>query len=646
LDLKHLSVVDDLICLVGEKKYRKAHELAIDLDVIPELNAVLIDHVNNVRLSETEKFMFLAVFPSHKKHLSSSELVISDGTADMLAEAEHRADEGGFDSLIALMDVIRTNNLNNARIMRSLVERTSTFISGITVSSLETEAEASIRLPVLVSRLLVLKLKLIDSSQFEAIFLRLKALRSFVRFAFFARYGQSYTFRDFGLKNSILPLYDVVRTFDHGKLFHSFQAIWGIDKSPASRALNCFHLGLLEDGMSELQTVCNTLRVLKIDIQLMGPELERCLHYPSIDVTDLTEDVAQVVKRIETGYLTYQYLHDKMEGVLQNPVGLHWGSPRIAALTNVLQMVGAIDQLLYYLSRHGLFDEAFDLFEGPLCAQMNKGQLLLSSIIVPAFAFSQWNTFLRRLSKRVNDGIATALLEAFSVMRQRGLWNTLFDLQRKTEFYDDAVVSGINLFHEAISWKIGLNVLNDLRIVLGKSLQEEGRHRFLSFDYLLPLQQRLSLQIGIWQFFAKNIMPFRADLELFGPESHTLALAAHLLLTFQVGFFSELCELPGIVLDQVWETVIDHLQDRGDGQIPLFFQQLVRFGPATYQMITEGLLKCIRSRAVSDEGFINFVKGNVKGDALKVKILSKYGFRQEAIRLARGDPVLLRVIEN
>jgi hypothetical protein len=358
----------------------------------------------------------------------------------------------------------------------------------------------------------------------------------------------------------------------------------------------------------------------------------------------MTHDIDDLVDKIRSEKLTYRYLYDKLISVLADRVGLHWGSPRISALITVLQMVGAVDELLYYLSRHGLFDEAFDVLEGSLCAQMNKGQLLLTSIVVPAFAFSEWNTFIRRLFRRMNDEVATALMDVFSVMKQRGLWSAVFELQRRTGFYDDAVVAGINLFHEAATWKMGLNILNDLRMVLSKSLQEEGRHRFLKFDYLLPLQQRVSLQIGIWQSFMRNNEPFRAELELFGPETHTLALAAHLLLTFQVGFFSELCELPGIVLDQVWERVIDDLQERGDYQIPLFFQQLVRFGPATYQMVAEGLLECIHRRAASDEGFVNFVKGNLKNDALKVKVLAKYGFRQEAVKLARGDASLLRSI--
>jgi hypothetical protein len=324
-------------------------------------------------------------------------------------------------------------------------------------------------------------------------------------------------------------------------------------------------------------------------------------------------------------------------------VGVVAASPHIAALSSALKIIGAHEERVIYLSSCGLFEEAFQEFENEI--QGRTASLFLKLCIAPAIAFSRWRVFLRRLFRN-RSKFESILRELFVFFNQAHSLLLLFEMQRELHFFDEAITTGLRLLRDSNSWESGILLLKGIQAVASDSTSSEVVHtRFSDPRELFQLFRRIELQIVIWQTFARDGRPFDATLSLF--KSHTISVhfGAILLLELQLGYFLEIVDLPE-PLSEICDAAVELMAQGGRLSFTALFQSLARVDGITYQRIVPVLLDSVYRRAASREGFVSFVRENVRGTEFKVMELVRLGFRAEAINIAGGDRMLVRKINQ
>lgn len=307
-------------------------------------------------------------------------------------------------------------------------------------------------------------------------------------------------------------------------------------------------------------------------------------------------------------------------------------SPQLQVMHKTLSLIGANEDRIQFYCRYGQFDDAFSLFQQS-CINASTGpsfSAFLRVLVVPSLAFQQWNTFWHRLLK--TRPIFDPLINDFiNYLQKNDMFYILYTLEKKIGHYDTSVYAALKLFEKSGSWKEREELLIDMRTLIAKALESDQHNSmFFTNDALFQLQWRVSIQLPIITLFIRENVPFNKDLELMTSKENTVKIASYLLIMLQVGYFSEICELPDVPFNEVCEAAIEKLSNDGEKKIPQFLKQLTRLEFGTYKKIIMCISQSIYRRVPDENAFVEFVCNNIKGDNLIVEVLQNFGFEQEA----------------
>ncbi|OHT00574.1 hypothetical protein TRFO_07913 [Tritrichomonas foetus] len=651
-----LPLEKELELLISKKMFIKAKKMATEFNMMQHLETIIQNSATENDLTDIElTFPSLRDFVKKMRYKyqcerndpSEIELVFQEkiykisGLSTSSSDGKlnkSQSEPFKYSQLISLLNEIKESVKSvSTSLMTQIVKLVVDRISKIKVDSLETEIRAMYRIPRLVNALNTFKIhmtSLSDASRFESTFIKLENLSRFINCNFYSLYKENYTFEGFSHRHRGSEYANLCMKYDRTRLLIDIQGVWGLENRFFNNVISCFELGLMDDGINELINIYNAHRALKIDCQPVAEDLITSLSYPlPIRMNDFIQKEFPP-KFDETS--TPSFLNQEIKKALANPDCLVLlNSPQITALNKALSIIGATEDSIQFHCQSGQFEEAFDLFSN--ISNSLRMSTFLKVLVTPALAFSHWNVFWRRVVRRI-ESFTPVLLDFISFLKNNEMYHCLYDIQKRINFFDNSIFAAIKLFEISGSWKDRQDLLNEMKALITKSLTDSDRklhQAFFSDESLFNLQQRVNLQLSIITFLIQKNIPFDKHLELMTSKKNTLQLGSFLLINLQVGYFSEICELPDVSMNEVCDVAVDKLQSSGDGKIPQFFKEITRLEYGSYRNVVLGLMKSIHSRAANEKSFIEFVKRNVRGDELIAMVLQENGFNNEANAILR-----------
>ena len=679
-DLKesNLTVEETLEALLKKRAYAQAKELASDMslqknlrtkmnkiikeaddDTLCRIERVFSDYANQIRIRREEL---------DDKNTASDKL----NYCVKLKEAKSAT----YTEIVELLEEIRKNSdVVTSAMMTEMVGLVSGCLEQICVDSLDSEMDAMLKVSRLVNIIFHLKLKMKNASEvarFGTWFIQLQYLEKFVSCGVFGRFNTQYSLKAFSGKEAGRRFLKICRKRDYKYLMRDIQSAWQITYGVYDPAMMCFELGMLKHGLVELRIAANFVKIINsVDTKIDDTALVQILTRPIVvdlavfepEQSEAAIEISRtksltviescqmplIVQRINEGSVPCPMIHEAVKRKLdeESEFGVIFGSPQISALLDSFDILEAFESKMVYLSRNGLFDDSFQLYQTHFMSQHNRTPVFLKALLSPALAYQNWNAFLRKLMRRISV-FAPVILDVCKWLEQNGLHQCLFELQKGVNFFDHAIKSALILLEDATSWAQAISLLEDIKILISKSANAknpEEHHSFLPQEELFSLQRCVSLQLSVWKMFQQNNEPFNKEFGLVGRREKALKLGAYLLSKLQVGVASEISLLPNIELEDMCDVLVDDLSQR-DGQIPQFFGQLTRLEPSTYAKIVGAIMSSIHRRSASDQSFVAFVKGSVKGSENRARILARFGFIDDALAVARGNEKAIAAVKS
>ena len=683
LKSSNLTLIEELNELITNKMFIKAKKIADEFNLNQELEVIiqktatendltditllfpnLHDFVNKMKIKLQSK-------QDESNYIDINELKEITELDDKLSNSSiSRSNESLlklFKSLLSAFNSVKEKvPYISTPLMSKIQALTTSFISLIKVDSLDSESIAAYmlsRLVKLMNRFKVHIANLSDASLFESYFMRLENLSQFVSCNFYALYNEEYTMEGFIHRQQGAEYAELCQKYDRINLLRDIQSLWGLDQRYFNSSILCFNLGLINKGINELKNSFNAHKSLNIDCCPVTDDLLRSLSYPqplpinqfyeeiTLNGAPLEISISDILKSSKSSGLTIlsqklqknnielkvPSLNNAVQKALSNPDCLViLNSPQLAGLVSSLSIIGADEERIQFHCKSSQFDEAFEIFMK--MAKSEKLSIFLRVLVTPALAFSHWNVFWRKILK-YTEFFTPLFRELIQFLKKNHMFYCLFDIQRRINYFDNSILAAIKLFGLATSWKERQEILSDVKRLISKSLTDtEKKDHMPSFsdEALLKMQQRVNLQLSIISFMIHRNVLYDPNLELMTSKKNTLLLGSFLLLNLQVGYFSEICELPDVNINEVCDVAVDKLQSSGEGKIPQFFRDLTRLEFITYSKIVFSLIQSIYSRVTDQKSFIEFVKRNIRGDDLIAKILQKYGFEKEAAQALKN----------
>ena len=497
----------------------------------------------------------------------------------------------------------------------------------------------------------------------------------------FSRSKEKYDFSSFQTKEKGYFFARICSDLNNRELMLQFCSLWRLDYAPLliKRANICFQISLFDEGVKELELAVAFAKESHNKITAISQKSKELIDKMCdilsnnclFDVSDETilkerswrgkrDDTYEAIMdlfqneclmnmtKFKNSVPIMQYAFKLVENIDTLPLlrrcsskefSISVSSPQIQALLTLLKSLNESRRYMFMLSTMGDFEDAFK--ELDVVPKTKKLQMFRNTIIYPALAQSNWNTFWRRMVKdQVLFVSKFPLLEEFFNFLAKGrMCQTSYDIQMRLGLFEDAFKSALDGFKIAKKWKTRLKISQSMKDALSKlaySTPNEiaAKRNKMTRESMLLFQGRLDTQMKIIRLCIKNNVPYNNELEIIINKQNALLTSAWLLKQYQFDIVFDMMQ-NGITPQSIFQNFIITLRNESPTAITKYCLSMPTKDELTYETVIVSIMSEISTMTTDRATFKAFVDSCVKIEQVKGVIFAQNGFYQEALPILK-----------
>jgi len=538
--------------------------------------------------------------------------------------------------------------------LSQIYDECTNVISSLSISSFGFEQRTSINL-----KRILYYLSFFNSSSnftcssFSLIFKQIELISKFVGCSLFSRYQESYSLNNCFTLSEGKELALLSEKYDHTGLLYDICILWSIDLSIyyIPRLISCFRIGLLDEGLRFIEFINkNGISSLLID------QISDSIQYPTpMGAPIQCDDLKMLTELINLKVIPIPSVYEAVRSVSDGIKSIQSMSPPIIELKRVYNHIGEIWRYIVICINRSMFDEAFNIWKC-LDQKFKKPSNFTKCIVTPAISGKNWVALWEHISK--NDDyfymFQSYINELFSFLENHGMHNTLFDIQTRLYFYDDAIKTVLYVYKYSDNWNSRLKAILVLIDSIEKSLKFRTNQKILRKEIftrkdLMNLKNRAEFQNKLIKYCQDSQLSFKPNIDIIGDNQDAMYSVVLMMRMGQIDFVLDLMpELASLfTFEEVCDNVIQALEKSGEGAIPRFFKLISKTKGFVYEicvMVMVGILFPDHN----DRTVLSFIKNNVFSEIVRGKLFCKYGYIDESFAIAKSTSnheLILQVLE-